>query len=164
MSAHDDSPLDFAVRVCHLLSAGPCPPAVDGRTLAGVPDRRLTVIELVGLFPQLGAAEADQVWRLAAAEAQAGHPAWRVTTAALVAGELRLLARALARCARLAAISDRGTAEAVVLVEFMAVAARADLGTPPERRLLRDVLDETEDRIRVCPARLGRIRAGGGAR
>lgn len=158
MSDRDDSPLDLAARVCRLLSAGPCPLGIDGRQLAGVPDRRITVIELVRLFPRLREADADHVWRLAAAEAQAGHPGWRVVSAALVAGELRRLAHGIAAWGCLAAGSE---AEAVVLATFVAAAERADLNAPAGHRVLRGVLAQTRERVQPLPIGPGRIRTDG---
>lgn len=158
MPNRDDSPLDSAVRVCRLLSAGPCPLGIDGRPLAGVPDRRVTVIELVRLFPRLRNADADHVWRLAAAEAQAGHPEWRVVSAALVAGELRRLAHAVAAWGCLAV---GGEAEAVVLTMFVAAAEQADLDAPTGHRVLRDVLARTRERVRPWPTDPCQLRTDG---
>ncbi|MFC7730688.1 RNA polymerase sigma factor [Actinomadura keratinilytica] len=122
--------LAIADRTFHLLIAGPCPPAIDGRKVGhGLPARAIDLGELRTRLLDRAASDAlkDAAWAELVWLARTGDPAWVVGCVGVALPGLKNIAGRVIRTSP-ARLADDIVSE--LLTEFVAQLARIDTGRP----------------------------------
>jgi hypothetical protein len=129
-TAGDPSPLDAAGTAFRLLVTGPRPLGLDGRTIAGLPDRDLAMDEVADLLlqPGTGYAIRDRVWTLVVHRARELGPDWTIAAVGLALPRLRRIAAHMARSVPAGQVADL---ESELLTGFLT--ALRDLDPAPGR-------------------------------
>lgn len=121
------APLDVAEAALRLLTTGPSPLSVDGRSLEyGLPRRPIPLGELASVLmhPSTSFAARDAAWRLLVGRARTDGPAWVVGAVGVALPGLRMAASRLAR------ISGGGDAQAELLAGFVHALGTVDVDAP----------------------------------
>lgn len=109
-----------------LLTAGPRPPSIDGRTIGhGLPARMIPLNELsaILLHPSTSLAARDAAWRVLVTRARSGQEPWSVVATAIAAPALWNVVKRLARRSG----ADHADVQSLVVEGFLAAINQVDL-------------------------------------
>jgi hypothetical protein len=146
-----EAPLDVAATTFRLLTTGPNPLCLDGRTVGhGLPRRLIGLHELAAVLmhPSCGYTASDAAWRLLVGRARTLGPAWVVGAVGVALPGLRSAAWRLAR-------SFTGDVQAELLAGFVTALATVEVEPPKvAQRLCSAALVTARARLRAAePAR-----------